>query len=378
MTDNNNSEDDKDDGMTPEQREEWLKDRGVQIETPSDRRRAEKASSGDSVSILDQMIMMRLQDSDADDGSQSHEQAIKFVYIPHDDSRPVRTLSVPVAVSQSIPGDALPEYVKPYFAADRTSIDASLLKEQAMKQFAGGDLQQLAETKLSAETMNAVASQGSVETFPLVHPADTNQMTAVNVYLDEVGLLKKLPTNRRVSQLAEACGYNPAPNFYGDVFVGRVKTQPKLDNIDFVAGVDTDPSSATWIQRAVSENLAWQQEMNKVTGKTGQTQLGQAGTDGAVATEDSFTWTQDDDELEIIVPDLAGAAGIGLNKNVVKVNFKPRSIKIVYDGTEKLSFDLYNAIDVDGCTWTIDRDKLVITCEKSESGATWPRVKLGR
>jgi len=363
--------------MTPEQREEWLKDRGVQIETPSDRRRAEKASSGDSVSILDQMIMMRLQDSDADDGSQSHEQSIKFVYIPHDDSRPVRTLSVPVAVSRSTPGDALPGYVKPFFAADRTSIDASLLKEQAMKQFAGGDLAQLAETKLSAETMNAVAAQGSVETFPLVHPADTNQMTGVYIYLDECGLLKKLPTNRRASQLAEACGYNPAPNFYGDVFVGRVKTQPKLDNIDFVAGVDTDPSSATWIQRAVSENLAWQQEMNKVTGKTGQTQLGQAGTDGAVAIEDYFTWTQDDDELEIIVPDLAGAPGRRLNKNVVKVNFKPRSIKIVYDGTEKLSFDLYNAIDVDGCTWTIDRDKLVITCEKSESGGQmWPRVKL--
>ena len=368
----------KDEDMTPQEREEWLRQRGIQIETPADRRKASAAAAAAAgeLSIIQQMHLRGDNDnSDSDQPSKLSSNSVKFVCIPADDSMPLRTLILPESFRKNTPGDALPEYVKPYFASDRTSIDATLLKEQAMKQFAGGDLEQLAQTKLSTEAMNAVSAQGSVETFPLVHPADTNKMTGVYIYLDEVGLLKKLPTNRRAAQIAESCGYNPAPAFYGDVFVGRVKTQPNLENIDFVAGVDTDRGSE-WIQRAVPENLAWQQEMNKITGQVGQTQIGQAGTDGTAATEDGFTWTQGDDELEIVLSNLA-PGGSSLSKSAVNVTFRPRFIKVLYSGTEKLSLSLYDAVDVDGCTWTLDGDKLVVTCEKASEGV-WPRIKLNK
>jgi hypothetical protein len=46
----------------------------------------------------------------------------------------------------------------------------------------------------------------------------------VNIYLDEAGMLKKLPLNARASELALKCGFNPPPTFYGDVYVGRVSS----------------------------------------------------------------------------------------------------------------------------------------------------------
>ena len=113
----------------------------------------------------------------------------------------------------------------------------------------------------------------------MVHPADTNNYEGVYIYLDEVGLLKKLPHNTRASQFAIACGYHPPPNFYGDVFIGRVKTRPIIHNVGFVAGVDTD-RNAIWMQRAISENLTWQQEVNRIKGTSSETQPAAIGTDG--------------------------------------------------------------------------------------------------
>jgi hypothetical protein len=43
-----------------------------------------------------------------------------------------------------------------------------------------------------------------------------------------------------------------------------------------------------------------------------------------------------------------------------------------------LSIDLFERVDVDGCTWTMDKDKsskkLVLTLEKAEE-AMWPRLE---
>jgi len=354
------NKDDGDDDMTLQEREDWLKARGVEIENPRDR----KASRGPSV--VDQLRMgLTTTDTNPDDTS------IAFVFCPSDDSKPLQTVYLPGSVSVTSPGDALPNYIKAYFASDRNTIDASLLREQATKHFAGGDLAQLAETKLSPAAMNAVAAQGSVETFPLVHPADTNHFQGVYIYLDEVGLLKKLPHNSRASQIAHACGYNPPPNFYGDVFLGRVETKPKMKNIPFVAGIDTD-RGAEWMQRAVSENLLWQQEMNELTGQMGKTQPTQVGTDGKEAVEDEFKWTQDEDEIEIVLMN-----DTPWDKKTIKITFLARSIHIKYQGIDKVSIPLYGSVDVDGCTWTLDGNKrLVITCEKANSGEMWPRIKV--
>jgi hypothetical protein len=366
----NHKDDDDDDDRTLEEREQWLRDRGVLIETPTDRQNNATTSSRSDddgqhyYSITQQLLSNGHQPS----LSLEEDNAVQFVHVPHGDGQPLQTLWLPASSISS--GDSLPHYVQPYFA-DRRVIDTSLLNEQATKQFAGGDLKTLAETNLSSAAMTAAAAQGSVETFCLVHPADTNHYTGVYLYLDEVGLLKKLPHNQRASSIAQACGYHPAPHFYGDVFIGRVTTKPILNNVDFVVGVDTD-RGAEWMQRAVSENVAWQQSLNQVTGRTNETQPAHMGTDGTVATESNFTWTQDEEEIEIIIAIFEASS---IKKAALKVSFGARTIKVLYEGKNHLAVTLYGSIDVDGCTWTIDGKNLVITCEKSNGGEIWPRVK---
>ena len=154
----------EDDDMTPEERELQLRDRGVLIENPSNT--ASQTISPGITNILEQMT--------GSVGSNNGISTISFVCIPHDESKPIFNLGLPTALAETIGGDCLPDYVKPYFAADKSSIDATLLKEQATKHFAGGNLAGLADTNISTAAMNAAAAQGSTETFPLVHPAESN------------------------------------------------------------------------------------------------------------------------------------------------------------------------------------------------------------
>ena len=373
---------DTDEEMTLKEREDWLKERGVEIENPSDRRQPGPDSTT-GLSIVQQVQQLSIHDNKEPSSNNSGDDSISFVYIPQDDSKPLATLQLPKAFCQTHPGDALPHYLKSFFA-DSKSIDTNLLKEQATKQFAGGKLQgvDVDTNNLSAAALQSVTAQGSVETFCLVHPADTNQYTGVYIYLDEVGLLKNLLQNPRASHLAATCGYHPAPLFYGDVFVGRVQTQPMpMKNVSFRAPHDTSPSTAVWMQRAVAENLAWQQAMNAATGKaSGTTQPAIQGTEGAGVQEDAYAWTQDEDEIELRIS--AASEGEVFDKSQLKVVFLPKSVQVTYRGQSLVHLaSLYARVDVDGgCTWTLDDGgkTLVVTCEKGDAGQLWPRLLLSR
>lgn len=361
--------------QSDEDRLNYLKDRGVEISTAEEREAARKANALHVAPILKQIGDLSLNHGDTEDG-------IQFVLIPCDESKAMRTLTVPRSFLNNNRGDVLPAFVKPYFGADKRSVDASLLQEQASKQFASGegikgaDGKQVDMSRISTSAMNAVAAEGSVETFCLTHPADTNNYTGVYIYLDEVGMLKKLPVNKRAGAIGGACGYNPAPIFYGDVFIGRTQTKPRMTNVSFVAGVDTD-GSAEWMRRAISENLAWQQAMNEATGKSSKLkqmeQPAHVGTDGTVAQESKFSWTQDEEEVELTVSISSDGPA---NKKGVKVVYNPKYVSISYKGEVVERIDLFESINVDGCMWTLNNDKtkLIITCEKAD-GKIWPRIR---
>jgi len=354
-----------------EDRLNWLKDRGVEISTPQEREVARKASAT-SVAPIFQQLSLSESNNDGKDGE------LQFVWIPHDESKAMRTVTCPASFLEDHRGDAIPDFVKPYFGANSRSIDAGLLQAQASKQFAtgqeikGSDGKPVDMSRISTSAMNAVAAEGSVETFCLTHPADTNDYTGVYVYLDEVGMLKKLPVNKRAGAIGGACGYHPTPIFYGDVFVGRTRTRPRMANANFVAGIDT-AGNAEWMRRAVSENLAWQQALNEATGKSSKMeQPAHAGTDGSVAHESNFSWTQDEEEIEVTVPICAD----GVHKKELKVVYKPRIVTVSYQGETIVRLDLFESVDVDGCAWTLNNDKTkaIITCEKADPGKIWPRI----
>lgn len=400
-----------DDGMTPSEREQWLRDRGVQIESSADRRKAESVLSGTDrpLSIIEQV--QRLSLSDAAAAGEKNDvvgDGVKFVYLPHDTSQPIKTVCLPVRLVEALgpAGDIIPTYIKSFFA-DGRSIDEKIFKDQAAKQnLLGGDVAKFAAsvkkdklatvsegepaaaaaakeedekpTLSSSALMNATAG-GSVETFALVRPSKTNKNEGVYIYLDEVGMLKHLPLNTRASQLAQQCGYHPAPNFYGDVFVGRVSSKPMLHNIDIESG-DIMDTTKEWMVRAPQENVLWQQALNEATGRSGETQPNHAGTEGVAAEAtgtdgSSYSWLQNEEEIELTVPLIADDAE-KVNKSLIKVAFQPQKVVVKYNNECKVEVQLYSKIDVDGCTWTLDKKNLVITCEKARDGEIWPRLEL--
>lgn len=391
-----------DDGMTPAEREQWLRDHGVQIESSADRRRAESALSGADrpLSIIEQVQRLSLSDAAAGDDA-----GVKFVYLPQDASTPIQTVCLPSRLVEALgpAGDIIPAYVKSFFA-DGRSIDEKIFKDQAAKQnLLGGDVEQFAanvkkekllatvsegkpaaakeeekKTTLSSSALMNATAGGSVETFSLVRPSKTNKNEGVYIYLDEVGMLKHLPLNTRASQLAKQCGYHPAPNFYGDVFVGRVSSKPMLHNVD-LESVDIMDTTKEWLKRAPQENVLWQQALNEATGRSGETQPNHAGTEGIAAEATgndgcSYSWLQNEEEIELTVPLIDGDEQV--NKKLIKVAFQLQKVVVKYNNECKVEVQLYSKINVDGCTWTLDKKNLVITCEKARDGEIWPRLEL--
>lgn len=186
-----------------------------------------------------------------------------------------------------------------------------------------------------------------------------------------VGMLKRLPLNKRVSDIAARAGFNPAPTFYGDIFIGRIQNKPTLRNLSFHLGADTD-ENAPWLRAAVTENLEYQLELNKITGRRDE-QAGAAGSDGKTKEEDGYSWTQTERELEVSIP-----LPIDATSQQIKVKFNPKKMELMYLTKSHVEILLFERVDVDGCTWTLESGittkKLIITMEKLEE-AFWPRIR---
>lgn len=312
----------------------------------------------------------------------------EFVLIPCDGSRKMQTMILPNTTTDSNSGagsgDRIPAFVKPHFADGRT-VDVSLVQEQAQKTIATSSPQiQNLNTKdnISAANLNAIAAQGSVEVFPLVRPAPTNSFQGVYLYMDEMGMLKKLPLNMRAVGMAHECGLPPSQKFYGDVFVGRVQTKPQMENVSFRLGQDTDRSTAEWMQRAPHENREWHDTAKEIAAATTAKKKNNKDNDKdfvakPASDEVAMTWEQNEEELEIRIPfpnvDV-------IDKAKVKVSFLPKAIEIKYDKVDFLMLQpLYNPIQAgDGCcTWTIEKpNTLIVTVEVSDPSVAWPQLTL--
>jgi hypothetical protein len=286
--------------------------------------------------------------------------------VPVDSNSPLQEL-----VFESSPegsGDALLDHLKPAFAKNSQNVDLSLLQQPAPLQM-GSTTPEI----VSEETLKEVGKQGHVEVFHLVHPTPSSKFVGINLYLDEIGLLKRLPLNKRASDFAKQAGYNPPPQFYGDVFIGRIRKRGAtvLKNMSFLLS-DANPK-ADWLKQAATQNLEYQMEMNQITGRN-ETQPDAVGSNGVASAEDGYSWTQTEEELEVV----AVLPNGDIKSKDLKVKFRPRHIEIVCRNDTLVSFQLFEKVDVDGCTWTLDKNEekatIVVTMEKIE-GALWPRIE---
>jgi len=294
-----------------------------------------------------------------------NEDVIAYVQIPCDSSECMQELTF--TRTRNLHGDCLLDHLKSYYAGGASQVDLNLLENPTL----GTDG---CPPQVSEKALKEVAGKGNVEKFALVKPVESNKFNAVNMYLDEIGMLKRLPLNSRASDFAARAGFNPPPKFYGDVFIGRVAEKLYSRNIDFKLGIDTSPD-ASWLKNATAENLEHQTMMNKFSELDHHHPLQPPGSgeDGIEKEEkEGYSWTQTDDEIEVKLSFPTKATS-----KEIKVKFHSKSITVVYQGNEKLKIDLFARIDVDGCTWTLEKSpsekKLVITCEKSEA-LSWPRI----
>jgi hypothetical protein len=342
-----------DDGMTPDERLQWLRDRGVLVETPEERRAQE-------------ITKIMKEDDDV------VKETVSFVMVPHDTSKPLKELTFECPITMSNGTDSLMDHLKPIFAALGSSkdVDLDLFRKNASQTIGTSDSPQ----DVSEDTLKKVAAQGNVEKFSLVHPTASNHYTGVNIYLDEVGMLKRLPLNSRASEYATRAGYNPAPQFFGTVFLGRVRGRPMAQSVNFKVGKDT-ALDASWLQQATMSNLEHQVSMNAAIGRKDVTQAAVDGTDGTEKKEaEGYTWTQTEEEMELVVP----LTNSTVTSKDVHVKYMPQSIVINCKKEPVLVLQLFERVDPDGCMWTLDRKgdslKVVVTLEKVEQ-ALWPRIK---
>jgi len=376
--------------MTPEERLTYLRDRGVMVETAEERRIKEIRNimkEPDDMDVNDTDIMEK-------QTQKANYEEVSFVHIPTDESIPMKELKFKVNQNdvQNNKGDLLLEYLKPFFSAMSKTVDLSLLKDQATQQFGTEGA-----PAISQDALKKVAQQGQVESFTLVHPIPSNKFTGVNLYLDEVGMLKRLPRNKRGSDIALQAGFAPAPQFYGDLFIGRIKTKPTIKNINFNIGQDTSPDTE-WLKRATMENLEYQTEMNRITGKSDQVQAPIDGQDGIAKLEQGglYSWTQTDEEIEVVVsvgvppsmkkeevddtstPSQPPLTIKEVKASGLKVKFGSKKITVIFQGKELLDLKLYASIDSCMGTWTLEYNEkkgtsVVITCEKIDE-VSWPRI----
>ena len=270
---------------------------------------------------------------------------------------------LPITEAGTVPaGDQIPELVRPRFAAQGAGVHEEVLGEHARSTL--GETAQ----SLTPQAFADATQQGSVETFALVRPAEVNSNAGVYIYLDEIGVLKELKKNPRAAAIAASCGH-VGVSFAGDVYVGRVCTQPvPMRNGDFFIK-DLD-SSNDWIKTAPEENYKYGIGMKEVEaalnskGNSQQIKLGgfdEGEMPRGAAPDGSYSWTQTNDDVEVVVPLQPGTRAKDLS-----VSIKRQSLFVSTGSSTLVRVDTLNgSVGVDDSTWTVEGGRLVVTMEKS-------------
>merc|ERR1711865_1010330 len=303
---------------------DWLRQRGVEIDLAEDRE-AERANP------------------DPDKGFGSFE----YVHLPADET------AEPTICSAHVDNmDVLPRVLKRAFIDG--GVASGVLQAQMGKH--------TGELPVSEASIERTLAEGCVESFCLARSSERNGFRTINMYLDEAGALKLLPLNNRAMQLARRCGFEPPPTVHGDVFLGRVSSQPLVANTDFSR--EEIGSDAEWLASAPADNMHAQAIQAR---ELGLPEAAPPVDEEHVA--DGYVWIQTDEDVEIQVQ-----VPEGTKAKSIALDIKSRSVMVKLDKVQMLEIStLLASVAVDECSWTIDSKLgvLTITLEKT-SHFVWP------
>lgn len=224
--------------------------------------------------------------------------------------------------------------------------------------------------------LNRVCAEGSVETFALVRPSRSTQPephTGTYLYLDEMGVPKGLPVNKRASKVATACGLDVESPFHGDVYIARVRIEPSPARQSSFYASELASGSA-WLESAASENWQYNNAMSEYTAAAKAAQLRAEGkTEAQVMEEEAargWRWQDSAEEVEVTVAVPEGVAAKALK---VDVSATALSVALKAEPTKPIaSFVLFAPVRPDESAWTMGKTQegtpaVVVSMEKVDA-----------
>jgi len=326
--------------MSEEERLQFLRERGVLIETVEDRKKQAEWSSNTM---------------------QSDGPIFEYVHIPADVHSPVTQLT---EHADAQVGDVLKRALAPRFADNASMDDEVVAREVAgrMRNMLQGGVADGPLKTPSAATMQQVAAGGACEAYPLSQPTEANGWQAVRLYIDEVGALRSRPRNARAEALAAAAGL-VGLSIHGDAYVGRCARAPQggEQNVSFTLPELAHDSA--WVVDARTSHARAAAAAGH--GEAEHLPSGDAGV---------YAWSQNDDDVEVRVHGAPTGRG---SARRVNVDFaRGTSLRVCVDGAELLNVPkLFDRVLPDDCNWTLDGTDIVITLEKAEA-RPWAGLSL--
>lgn len=343
----------------------------------------------------------------------------KYVFIPANESTPLDAREGDKA--GGLGDDALAKTAKAHFfagsdkgaraaaLANATPEERRVLAAQLRDEVAGGGapyasrMASLSDEAL-VDIMRTTHTSATCEITALTVPTSLNQQRAVSMYSADDARTQNLPYNRRATELLVACGHDiasappsgtlsigaaPPGGICGDAFVGRCHDDEVADiweRVDF-ATADADPSAA-WcgVARrsgggggAAGRGGGGARSLSTLMNGQATIAGGGGGAGAGVdtfreGTGDGYTWTQDEEEVELRFP-----VSPGTKSKDVRVEFGRTKLKVDVAGKTLLGGALGGTVEADESTFTIEdagggTGRVVCVTLGKQEGNIWPYV----
>lgn len=200
----------------------------------------------------------------------------------------------------------------------------------------------------------------------MLRPCPEMNNTGVNMYIDECGILKGLPVNRRATELAHVVGKG-TQNFHGDIYMGRFRSPPEgllkgPRHVDFtLEDMATSSKFRIMGKKLNIEDNFRQQKMMESIKKIGKP-IGDDADHQSYHTNkkdvvegagcEVFTWRQNFYDVEISIPVHPGTRTKDCN-----VVIESRKLSVFVATNDKnmrdTELELMHPIQADDATWTL-------------------------
>ena len=201
---------------------EWLRSRGVQVETPEDRKQ-------EAADLRAQKAL-----KEGDPGTR----VVKFVVLPTDHN--TACYEETVVLRDGAKGDQLEAILKQRFVGGK--VDVEQLRQTARNSLIGNsEAGSVVSDKITPDVIES--SGGTTEKFRLGEKEF--------LYLDGVGALKSLAPNKHASVVAAKCGFGEDVPFFGEMYLCRYNAESKR-NEDFTL---KDLKDEFWAKQAFEYSM---------------------------------------------------------------------------------------------------------------------------